>query len=495
MYSVENQLMLFPAALFLVVCLFPISITADDSSGTSQPSALIELAPGGNTYVFLVSKSESRLNVYRSSGDGSFKLVTSIKSTTGLNGGDKQREGDQRTPEGIYYFVRIRENDELLDEYGIRAFDMNYPNKLDLLAGKQGSGIWLHATDEPERLLEPRSTRGCVVVSNEDIKRLSDYITLFKTPIVISEKFNSCSSGKLRESRKQVRAFIQNWLDAWSRQDFEQYSNCYSSEFRGGGRRMKSWLRRKKTVFQATRWAKIEVSDLSILRSGSSYVVNFYQRYRSNLMDDTGLKWVYLVNADSKLKIVEEEWHHVSHALHGGNWNVSRPMLSRVVSDQEALKIEKSGKLALVDPQISVPRVEQAESVAKREEAPASPVEVQDLALSDTGSENIVVSFKLTNVISQGNKQRGRLFVVAEWEGNLFSTFPQAQLRAGIPVMPKEGDTFGIRWFKIVNAEIKKPRRDAKLLELRCFAYSWDGELLLDEIVWKKVSEEEACVR
>ena len=100
--------------------------------------------------------------------------------------------GDLRTPEGVYFFVRIKEEDEMLEEYGNgareygkRVYELNYPNKFDLMNGKGGNGIWLHSTNEPERLKDPYNTKGCVVVNNYDILDISKYITIKKTPIII----------------------------------------------------------------------------------------------------------------------------------------------------------------------------------------------------------------------------------------------------------------------------------------------------------------------
>jgi murein L,D-transpeptidase YafK len=458
---------------------------ADDSESAALPKALLHLSPSPGSYVLLVSKIDSRLDVYYRGESGPIKLVKSFKATTGINGGDKQREGDQRTPEGIYYFVRIREADELLDEYGVRAFDMNYPNRLDRINGKDGSGIWLHATDEPERLLEPRSTRGCVVVSNEDITEISNFVTLFKTPIVIAESLEKSPEAELRKRGERVKEFIKGWLEAWSKQNVELYQACYSADFRGGRAGYKSWINQKRSVFEATKWAKIDISDLKILGTGGNYVVGFIQRYRSNLMDDAGLKWVYVTEEDGGLRIVDEEWHHVSRACFGGNWNVKRPILPQVIKDLGEVIIDGQGKLALARPQLTFESFPAAEEKLSATAGATFAVAIEDFEITGSESERVSFRLKLSNVSSEGTKERGWLILVAKWDGrDSFTAFPDLQMSEGRPIAPSQGDSYGIRWFKTVEGRIKKPSSGAKLSEIRGLAYSREGELLLESVLF-----------
>jgi murein L,D-transpeptidase YafK len=457
---------------------------ADDSPPVQLPSALLELGTGGSSYALVVDKSLSRLDVYRKLENEAIVQVASFRASTGLNGGDKMREGDERTPEGIYYFVRIREDNELLSKYGLRAFDMNYPNHFDRLEGKNGHGIWLHATDEPERLNEPRTTLGCVVVSNEDIRELSRYITLYRTPIIISERLNRTAVNELKRERVRIEQFITRWLDAWAKQDFNGYDSCYGEQFRGGGGARTAWFERKRGVFNATGWAQVEVADLKIFRWEGEFIVSFFQRYRSNLMDDTGIKWIYLVNAPEGLKIVGEDWFPVGKAVSGQRWGESNPRLSSVIEDLHEITLERSGRLALAHPQYTIPglRASQPEEQPAEEVVKGKPVIIADdfqvLAADD---RRIEFSMKLSNGIQDGKRLRGWMFLVARWEGGAgFTAFPDISLTNGRPPRSSNGDSFGIRWFKVVRGTLAKPSPEARLAELRCLAFARDGRLLLD---------------
>lgn len=97
--------------------------------------------------------------------------------------GDKQKEGDLRTPEGVYFIThKITQKLDFM-EYGPHAFNLNYPNPADRLRGKTGSGIWLHSKGQP---ITGLSTRGCMAI---DQYELTDLLPMLApgTPVVIAE--------------------------------------------------------------------------------------------------------------------------------------------------------------------------------------------------------------------------------------------------------------------------------------------------------------------
>lgn len=478
---------LISIGIILLSSAFPISnnTCVDDEPLVQIPSSLIDLGTGGSSFALVVDKSQSMMDLFKKQEDGSLVRLRSFRASTGINGGAKQSEGDQRTPEGIYYFVRIREDEELLSKYGVRAFDLNYPNQFDLLQGNEGSGIWLHATDEPERLQEPRTSQGCVVVSNDDIRELSRFITLYRTPIVISESMSYAGVKELGALRANILAFMTGWLEAWSSQDFERYQELYSAQFRGSKWRLESWLRNKRAVFDSTVWARIEAADIKILRDVDRYVISFYQRYRSNLMDDTGIKWIYLVDDDGGLKIVGEEWFPLGNALSGKYWSRRAPRLSEIVGDLEEIEFGGGGKPVLTEKQLSVP-VSDAGPMSATTEVPevANEVAVEDFRLVELDRERIKFGMKLSKVDQDGSRSRGWLFVVASWKGmSEVTVFPHVDVSRGVPQTFSEGDSFGIRWFKIVEGSIERPRVDARLKSVRCLAYSQQGTLILDAVL------------
>jgi murein L,D-transpeptidase YafK len=95
--------------------------------------------------VLLVDAKNSRLYVYEKQGE-ELKLRADYYITQGKFGTNKTREGDQKTPIGIYYITSHLAKSRLPDFYGAGALPINYPNEWDKANGRNGSGIWLHGT-------------------------------------------------------------------------------------------------------------------------------------------------------------------------------------------------------------------------------------------------------------------------------------------------------------------------------------------------------------
>lgn len=142
-----------------------------------------------SNYALIVSKTEGLLKLIRKEKKD-YKTIKEINVAIGLNEGDKVKEGDKKTPTGIYFSTRRIEREDIpSEEYGARAFILNYPNIIDeVFLDKGGSGIWLHGTDE--KILKKNLSRGCIVMSNKDIIFISNYIISNKTPIIILDSFN-----------------------------------------------------------------------------------------------------------------------------------------------------------------------------------------------------------------------------------------------------------------------------------------------------------------
>jgi len=158
------------------------------------------LAPNDQqSHVLVVDTDKSRLYLYKNE-HGHLTYVSDYYITVGKNGVEKQAEGDKRTPIGVY-FAGQRLTQPLADVYGDAAYPLNYPNEWDKQHGKKGSGIWLHGTPSNTYSRPPRASDGCVVLTNEDIKKLNPILQAGKTPVIIAKNLkwldaDSVSSDK-----------------------------------------------------------------------------------------------------------------------------------------------------------------------------------------------------------------------------------------------------------------------------------------------------------
>src|SRR5262249_53450443 len=79
-------------------------------------------------HALMVDSRRSRLYVFANES-GRPRLVADYYVTLGKNGMEKLREGDQKTPVGVYYVTANLPRSKLSDFYGAGAFPISYPNE------------------------------------------------------------------------------------------------------------------------------------------------------------------------------------------------------------------------------------------------------------------------------------------------------------------------------------------------------------------------------
>jgi len=204
-------------------------------------------------HVLLVDAKRSRLFVYANQG-GQLKFLTDYYVSQGKLGVDKFKEGDQKTPLGVYYITSHLPGERLPDFYGSGALPINYPNEWDKINGRGGSGIWLHGTPSDSFSRQPLSSDGCVVLTNPDLHQLASAVEIGKTPVVISEKIDFVSKAKWDSERSLATRLVDNW-----RRDVESLSPQrlmvnYSKKFRSDrGEDLRTWFGKHQ---QSTRGVK-----------------------------------------------------------------------------------------------------------------------------------------------------------------------------------------------------------------------------------------------
>lgn len=177
------------------------------------PRHLIKMAPE-QSHAVVVDTSRSRLYLFKNEG-GFPRLVSDYYVTQGELGSDKFREGDKKTPLGVYRVNRTVPKDQLIDLYGSAAFTLNYPNAWDRQRGRGGSGIWLHGTQSDTFARPPLASKGCIVLTNPDISAVSAYLQDGVTPVIISDQVEWVSKAEWQRERDALVGL----LDAWRTDD------------------------------------------------------------------------------------------------------------------------------------------------------------------------------------------------------------------------------------------------------------------------------------
>lgn len=162
-------------------------------------------------HIILVSLEESRLYLFQRNNMGQMVKVADYYVTMGRKGSGKQKEGDLRTPIGVYHVVDLLPGNTLPDLYGVGALPLNYPNDWDKEHGKTGSGIWLHGVPSDTYTRAPRASRGCVVLNNTAMERLlADYELPYSTPVLIIDQKHADS--RFVNNKEQLLGDVRAWL-------------------------------------------------------------------------------------------------------------------------------------------------------------------------------------------------------------------------------------------------------------------------------------------
>jgi murein L,D-transpeptidase YafK len=271
------------------------------------PRYLTQMAPE-QKYAVVVDTSRSRLYFYRNE-DGKPRLVTDYYVSSGKAGALKQREGDQKTPIGVYHVTSMLPRAKLTDFYGSGAFPISYPNEWDKRVGRNGHGIWLHGTPSNTYSRPPRASDGCVVLSNTDLEAMGTNLQVGLTPVIISQDVQWTSASELNSERKDFLAALDRWRADWESRDTERYLSNYSRKFTSAGETYDSWMRQKRRVNEGKSWVKVQLANVSAFRDPGEkamMVVTFDQQYQSSNLSNTMKKRQYWVNEDGRWRIIYE---------------------------------------------------------------------------------------------------------------------------------------------------------------------------------------------
>lgn len=296
-----------------LMCLPSLAQTSNNSlSQTETPDSLpapllqISETEAFSRFVLLVDKNQRKLSVFERFGE-KIRKVEDYPADIGKNDGNKTKRDDHKTPEGIYFLERRLSPPTIpFNLYGTLAFTTNYPNLFDQRQNKTGSGIWLHAI--PDSVPLTRGSRGCVVVRNEVIKKLDDYIKLRETPILIFDHVNYLTKDEHEKRRVSMNTFIEEWRKSWEKNDVEKYMGFYDPDFKAPGFNFQTWKNHKSNLKNKYQYTKIHLSKPYIVQHNDQLLVKTLQRYESDQHIDYGVKTIYALKAGDSYKIIREEW-------------------------------------------------------------------------------------------------------------------------------------------------------------------------------------------
>ena len=259
-------------------------------------------------HAIVVDGSRSRVYVYENA-NGTPRLVRDFYITLGKLGIEKEREGDKKTPLGVYHVVSQIPGSRLPDLYGWGAFPINYPNEWDRLRGKTGYGIWLHGVPSDTYARAPQASDGCIALANPDIEELAKLVQVGATPVIIAERVEWVATQAWRAEREAFARQLEAWRADWQSLDSARYLGHYARVFRSDGMDLAAWQAHKRRVNAAKSWIEVSLANMSVFRSPgkqSPIVVTFDQDYRSSNLVQKTRKRQYWVEEGGRWKIAYE---------------------------------------------------------------------------------------------------------------------------------------------------------------------------------------------
>ena len=259
-----------------------------------------------NKHAIAIDASRSRLYLFENTAAG-VKLLADYYISVGKSGIEKNLEGDQRTPLGVYFISSNLDPKSLRDFYGSGALPINYPNQLDVKRGKTGSGIWLHGTPPAQFSRAPLSTDGCVVLANPDLERIIKTVEIRNTPVVIANNLKWVAPQSLKSELSAFEGVLQGWHQAKSSGDLARLSAWYTPDFTSYGKTLTEWMPVMQAELKQLAGRDIQIKDVSYLRwtdSADTMVVTFGELVKGSTTGRT--KRQYWTRQGSQWKIFFE---------------------------------------------------------------------------------------------------------------------------------------------------------------------------------------------
>jgi murein L,D-transpeptidase YafK len=277
-----------------------------NATSADLPGNVFARGTAGRT-VIVVDKEQYSASLVEISNDRPRTVRQFSNLLLGENGGDKIKEGDKKTPEGVYHVTSFIPDSELAPKYGSGAFPINYPNPLDRAEEHDGGGIWLHGRDDND--LEKQVTRGCVAFTNDQINDLQGVLQK-GTPVIIASQATLLDPLEYESRHKRIFDPLDQFIDHWDSGNVEALGKMIHPEYHGyGGNSKEAWLRRKASIIHHNPERKVEAHDLYAFQENSEQLVfDFDQFYCASNLVSLGRKQLYFKLDQGQLKLVSEQY-------------------------------------------------------------------------------------------------------------------------------------------------------------------------------------------
>ncbi|NHQ88135.1 tetratricopeptide repeat protein [Iodobacter sp. HSC-16F04] len=108
--------------------------------------------------------------------------------------------------------------------------------------------------------------------------------------------------------KQQIASSVENWAQAWSKQNVNGYLGAYSSSFKTpGGQKFSTWSEERRQRINAPKSIDVKISDMKIdVADDGSAKVRFRQHYKASHLSSSTGKTLILEKSGSRWLIREE---------------------------------------------------------------------------------------------------------------------------------------------------------------------------------------------
>ena len=253
------------------------------------PSWLLRL-PETTPTVFIAETSASAFYRFDRSERGVVKARQDYMSI-GLAGVRKEREGDRRTPVGVYFVTEQLDTTRLHEKYGRMAFPLDYPNAWDRRLGRTGNGIWVHGVEANSGVRPQRDTDGCIALPNNVLSELEPAFLPNITPVLIATRMEWSDQAVIDERRSALEAAVALWGESLQRGDMYSWLSLYDDSFEHLGMDKVAWSTFSVETLGRREISAVEISDLMLLGDPGEQGL-YLSRFRLEVSEKGGRKVV-----------------------------------------------------------------------------------------------------------------------------------------------------------------------------------------------------------
>ncbi len=236
------------------------------AAANAQPvPAWLLRVPGTIETVFIAETEASSFYRFDREDDYHFAPAGQDYMSIGRGGIRKEREGDRKTPLGIYFVTEQLDTTKLHDKYGITAFPLDYPNAWDRHLGRTGDGIWVHGVDPNGGHRPPLDTDGCIALPNERLRALERVFVPNVTPVLISHRLEWATPEAVEAERVALEGAVTAWAEALEDGDMHAWLDAYDESFRHWGMNKAEWSSFSMQTFARRAISAVRVSELLLL--------------------------------------------------------------------------------------------------------------------------------------------------------------------------------------------------------------------------------------